>query len=63
MCDRKGLIVAGTFYQEGRKIFWDVRNTARTVVVDLDEAQYDQLVIEVEDPDAVVALPNGLNDE
>lgn len=51
-----GLITAGTFYHEGRRIFWDVCDAERAVVVDLEDDKYQQLVIEVEDPDAVVDL-------
>lgn len=51
-----GLITAGTFHLEGRRIFWDVCNADNVVVVDLDDENYSQLVIEVADPDATVAL-------
>ena len=51
-----GLITAGTFHLEGRRIFWDVCNPKNVIVVDLDDESYNQLVIEVADPDAVVNL-------
>lgn len=51
-----GLITAGTFYLDGDRIFWDVSDAAKAVVVDLADHRYRQLVIEVEDPEAVVAL-------
>lgn len=51
-----GLLIAGTFYRDGHRIFWDVRDPANTVVVDLDGQDYNQLVIEVEDPAAVVEM-------
>ena len=51
-----GVITAGTFYQDGKRIFWDVHNAANTVVVDLQDDRYDELVVEVADPDAVVSL-------
>jgi len=51
-----GLIAAGTFYLKGQRLFWDVRNADNVVVVDLADEEYQQLVIEVEDPDAVVRL-------
>lgn len=54
-----GLITAGTFYLDGRRIFWDVRDPSNTVVVDLDDQEYNQLVIEVEDPAAVVEMLTG----
>ena len=51
-----GLITAGTFYLEGKRIFWDVSNPDKAVVVELEDETYNQLVIEVEDPDAVIIL-------
>jgi hypothetical protein len=51
-----GLITAGTFYLEGKRIFWDVSDPDKAVVVDLEDERYDRLVIEVEDPDAVINL-------
>jgi len=51
-----GILTAGTFYLEGRRIFWDVANPANAVVVDLDDETFNQLVIEVQDPDQAVAL-------
>jgi len=47
---------AGTFYQEGRLIFWDVRNPQNTIAVDLEHEHYDRLIVEVADPAAAVAL-------
>jgi hypothetical protein len=51
-----GLITAGTFYLDGKRIFWDVCRPDNTVVVDLDDEVYHQLIIEVPDADAVVSL-------
>ena len=50
------LLTAGTFHLDGKRIFWDVRNPDNAVVIDLDDEDYKQLIIEVENPDAVVAL-------
>src|SRR5580698_1440322 len=30
-----GVITAGTFYQDGKRVFWDVHNPDNTVVIDL----------------------------
>lgn len=49
-----GLIVAGTFYKSGRRVFWDVVRTSGAIVVDLSGASYDQLVVEVADPEGTV---------
>jgi hypothetical protein len=49
-----GLITAGTFYQHGRRVFYDVHDTDNTIVVALDHDAYDQLVVEVADPQTEV---------
>ena len=51
-----GVITAGTFYHHGRRLFWDVHDPQRTVVVELAHENYDELVIEVADPAAAVSL-------
>lgn len=51
-----GLLTAGTFYQDDKRIFWDVHDADRAVVIDLVHDDYDQLIIEVADPAAVVQL-------
>ena len=50
---------AGTFYQDGGLVFWDVCNPERTIVVELNHERYHKLVIEVEDSDAAVKLINN----
>jgi hypothetical protein len=55
-----GLITAGTFYLHGQRLFWDVVNADNAVVVELDDEDYQQLVIEVEHPDTVVSLLNAI---
>jgi hypothetical protein len=47
---------AGTFYQEGNLVFWDVRHPENTIAVDLDHEHYGRLIIEVADPEAAVRL-------
>lgn len=51
-----GVIVAGTFHQDGEKIFWDVHDTNRAVVIELQDDTYQRLVIEVDDPRRTVEL-------
>jgi hypothetical protein len=51
-----GVITAGTFYQDGNRVFWDVHNPENTVVIDLHDERYNQLIVEVADPAAAVAL-------
>jgi hypothetical protein len=50
-----GLFAAGTFYYHGELVFWDVRDPATTIIVTLEHERYKKLIVEVEDPAAVVA--------
>ncbi len=50
-----GLLTAGTFYQDGDWVFYDVHDPERTIVLELDHEHYRRLVIEVADPSAAVA--------
>src|SRR5674476_764824 len=45
-----GLLTAGTFFQDGDWVFYDVHEPERTIVLDLDHEHYKRLVIEVADP-------------
>jgi hypothetical protein len=53
--DVPGLFAAGTFYYHGELVFWDVRDPARTIVVALNHERYKKLIVEVADPERVVA--------
>jgi hypothetical protein len=46
------VITAGTFYQDGKRVFYDIHNPGEAVVLSLDHETYDELVIEVENPRA-----------
>lgn len=50
-----GFIIAGTFYQDDKRIFWDVHDPEKTVVIELSGQRYDQIIVEVGDPAAAVA--------
>jgi hypothetical protein len=54
-----GVITAGTFYQDGKRIFWDVHNPASTIVIGLQDERYQELIVEVADPPAAVSLIEG----
>ena len=41
---------AGTFYQDGGWVFWDVRRPENCVVIELRDEHFQRLVIEVADP-------------
>ena len=50
-----GVITAGTFYQDGKRIFWDVHDPERTIVIELADERYNELIVQVTDPAATVA--------
>lgn len=41
---------AGTFYQEGEWVFWDVADPENTIVIELEHERYKKLIVEVENP-------------
>ena len=51
-----GVLTAGTFYQHGKRIFWDVHDPERVIVIALKDERYDELIVEVEDPAAALGL-------
>ena len=51
-----GVIRAGTFYRDGNRAFWDVHHPEKTIVIDLHDERYKELVLEVDDPEAAVRL-------
>jgi len=51
-----GVITAGTFYQDGERIFWDVHHPENTIVIGLHDERFNQLIVEVADPQAAVSL-------
>jgi hypothetical protein len=57
--DVPGLFAAGTFYYHGELVFWDVSDPASTIIVSLNHERYKKLIVEVEDPQAVVASLRG----
>jgi hypothetical protein len=54
--DVPNLFRAGTFFQEGELVFWDVLHPERTIAVGLEHEHYRKLIVEVADPGAAVAL-------
>ena len=50
------VITAGTFYQDGKRVFWDVHHPEKTIVINLHDERYNELVVEVDDPEAAVKL-------
>jgi hypothetical protein len=54
-----GVLTAGTFYQDGKRIFWDVHNLDKTIVIELRDERYNELIIEVADPQMAVEMVTG----
>jgi hypothetical protein len=53
-----GVIVAGTYYRSGGREFWDVRRGNRALAINLKGGKYKRVVVDVEDPDATLAMVN-----
>lgn len=49
-----GVIVAGTYFKDGERHFWDVRHADRAIEIELVGQRYDRLFVEVPDPDAAL---------
>ena len=54
-----GVITAGTYYNKGQKVFWDVCKMKNSIIVELKDEDYNQLVIEVENPSEALKILNG----
>jgi hypothetical protein len=48
--DFPNVLRAGTFYQQGGLVFWDVHNPKNTIVIELEHERYKKLIVEVSDP-------------
>jgi hypothetical protein len=51
-----GVITAGTFYQDGKRVFWDVHSPEKTILIELHDERYSELIVETDDPEAAVRL-------
>jgi hypothetical protein len=47
---------AGTFYQQGGRVFWDARRGEKVLVVDLKDEGYKKLIVEVESPPSAIRM-------
>jgi hypothetical protein len=45
-----GILTAGTFYHQGKKVFWDVHDFSKAIAIDLRDDSFSTLIIEVADP-------------
>ncbi len=51
-----GVITAGTFYQDGKRVFWDVHHPENAIVIALRDERYNELIVEVSEPAAAVEM-------
>ena len=57
-----GILTAGTFYQQGELVFYDVHDPDKTIVLELDHERYKKLIVEVDDPQkAKTTIERSLN--
>jgi len=54
-----GVLTAGTFYQDGKRVFWDVHHPENTIVIELRDERYNELIVEVADVNAAVEMIKG----
>lgn len=54
-----GIITAGTFHYDGKKVFWDVRDPANAIAIDLQDEDYSTLIVEVADPGLAMSNLEG----
>jgi hypothetical protein len=50
-----GVIAAGTFYQHGNWVFWDVHHPEKALVIELHDERFEKLIVEVDDVAETVA--------
>jgi hypothetical protein len=51
-----GIITAGTYYDGSGRVFWDVHDAERAIVILLRDERYARLIIEVDNPTSAIAL-------
>jgi hypothetical protein len=56
-----GLVAAGTFYQKGQKIFWGVKNSSKSIILELKNNSFTRVIVEVDNPDeSIKAIQTSL---
>jgi len=53
-----GIIIAGTYRSHGKKVFWDVVHKENAIIIDLQDDDYQQIVVEVENPEIAIERIN-----
>jgi hypothetical protein len=51
-----GVLTAGTFHTDGERVFWDVHNPTKAIVIELADNDYARLIVQVDNPRDTVAL-------
>jgi hypothetical protein len=54
-----GILTAGTFYESGGLVFWDVHDPERAISLELSDERYQRLIVEVADPATAIRLIQG----
>ncbi len=49
------VITAGTFYQDRKRVFWDIHHPEQAVIISLKDEIYNELVVEVKNPEIFVS--------
>jgi hypothetical protein len=53
-------VAGGTFYEgSGRTMFWDVHEPAKSIIIELHDDRFDELIVEVSHPLAAVEQIKG----
>ena len=58
--DLPNIFRAGTFYQQGELMFWDVHEPKNTIAIELNHERYKKLIIEVKNPEQEIKRINQL---
>lgn len=56
--DLPGVFAAGTFWSTDGWRFWDVLHPEQSIVIELRDERLAEVIVDVEDPDAAVAMIN-----
>ena len=51
-----GVIIAGTFYRDGARDFWDTRDGSKAVTIELAGDRYRRLIVDVADPQGAMRM-------
>ena len=54
-----GIVTAGSYVEDGRWMFWNIHSGERAVTIWIEHERYDAIVVDVEDPAAIVERINA----